>query len=206
MVRPHVSPSPLIRSYALEKELGLPASRQVWIKDYGWTPVGSFKLLGALNWMAHHTDEIGDRPVAAHSSGNFASGISYAGMRFGKRVIIVMPETAPKIKFERTRSFGAEIRTYDISTDHETGLRDQLTQQIADEEQGIQASPYDDPYVIAGNGVGALEVVRDFRGTSSQHVSLLLSGERWRLNGGASVGRGTTFSRSQHHWRRTGSG
>lgn len=162
-VRPHVSPSPLIRSYELEKELGFKDSRRVWIKDYGWTPVGSFKLLGALNWMAAHADEIGDHPVAAHSSGNFASGISYAGMRFGKRVIIVMPETAPKIKFERTRSFGAEIRTYDISTDHETGLRDRLTKQIAEEEQGVQASPYNDPHVIAGNGVGALEVVRDLQ-------------------------------------------
>ncbi|MBD3675080.1 MAG: threonine/serine dehydratase [Planctomycetaceae bacterium] len=161
LVRPHVSPTPVIRSYELEKELDLSASRQVWIKDYGWSPVGSFKLLGALNWMAHHADEIGDRPVAAHSSGNFASGISYAGMCFGKRVIIVMPETAPQIKFERTRSFGAEIRTYDISTDHETGLRDRLTKQIAEEEQGVQASPYNDPHVIAGNGVGALEVVRD---------------------------------------------
>jgi threonine dehydratase len=178
LVRPHVSPSPVIRSYALEKELGLPASRQVWIKDYGWTPVGSFKLLGALNWMAHHAEEIGDRPVAAHSSGNFASGISYAGMRFGKRVIIVMPETAPKIKFERTRSFGAEIRTYDISTDHETGLRDQLTKQIAEEEQGVQASPYNDPYVIAGNGVGALEVVRDLesQGRSISHYFCQVSG------------------------------
>lgn len=160
LVRPHVSPTPIIRSYELEKELDLPASRRVWIKDYGWSPVGSFKLLGALNWMAHHAEEIGDRPVAAHSSGNFASGISYAGMRFDKRVIIVMPETAPQIKFERTRSFGAEIRTYDISTDHETGLRDLLTKQIAEEEQGVQASPYNDPHVIAGNGVGAMEVVR----------------------------------------------
>ena len=161
LVRPHVSPTPVIRSYELEKELDLPPSRRVWIKDYGWSPVGSFKLLGALNWMAHHQKEIGDRPVAAHSSGNFASGISYAGMRFDKRVIIVMPETAPQIKFERTRSFGAEIRTYDISTDHETGLRDRLTKQIAEEEQGVQASPYNDPHVIAGNGVGALEVARD---------------------------------------------
>ncbi|MEZ6062438.1 MAG: hypothetical protein R3C19_19005 [Planctomycetaceae bacterium] len=45
-IRPHVSPAPLIRSYALEKELGLSADRRVWIKDYGWTPVGSFKLMG----------------------------------------------------------------------------------------------------------------------------------------------------------------
>ena len=45
VVRQHVSPAPLVRSYPLEKELGLPASRRVWLKDYGWTPVGSFKLL-----------------------------------------------------------------------------------------------------------------------------------------------------------------
>jgi threonine dehydratase len=107
VVRPHVSPAPLIRSYALERELGFPPSRRVWLKDYGWTPSGSFKLLGALNWMANNLERIGTRPVAAHSSGNFASGIAYAGMRFGRRVIVVMPETAPRVKFERTRSFGA---------------------------------------------------------------------------------------------------
>ncbi|MCH2662434.1 pyridoxal-phosphate dependent enzyme, partial [bacterium] len=66
----HISPAPLMRSYALEKELGLAQGRRVWLKDYGWTPVGSFKLMGALNWMANHLDEIGVRPVAAHSSGN----------------------------------------------------------------------------------------------------------------------------------------
>ena len=158
VIRGHISPVPLIRSYRLEQELGLSDDRRVWLKDYGWTPVGSFKLLGALNWMANNLERIGDRPVAAHSSGNFASGISYAGMRYGKRVIIVMPETAPKVKFELTRSFGAEIRTYDISTDHLTGRRDELTREIAEQENAVQASPYDDVHVISGNGVGGLEI------------------------------------------------
>jgi threonine dehydratase len=49
VIREHTSPAPLIRSHDLERELGLPASRRVWLKDYGWTPTGSFKLLGALN-------------------------------------------------------------------------------------------------------------------------------------------------------------
>ncbi|HIG57656.1 MAG TPA: pyridoxal-phosphate dependent enzyme [Candidatus Latescibacteria bacterium] len=163
VIRQHLSPAPLIRSYALEKELGLEAERRVWLKDYGWTPVGSFKLLGALNWMANNLERIGDRPVAAHSSGNFASGISYAGMRYGKRVVIVMPESAPKVKFALTRSFGAEILTYDIATDHQTGQRDKLTRRIAEEEGAVQASPYDDPHVIAGNGVGGLEIVDELR-------------------------------------------
>lgn len=163
VIRQHLSPAPLIRSYALEKELGLEAGRRVLLKDYGWTPVGSFKLLGALNWMANNLERIGDRPVAAHSSGNFASGISYAGMRYGKRVVIVMPESAPKVKFALTRSFGAEILTYDIATDHQTGQRDKLTRRIAEEEGAVQASPYDDPHVIAGNGVGGLEIVDELR-------------------------------------------
>ena len=83
IVHQHVTPAPLIRSWPLERALGLPPDRRAWLKDYGWTPVGSFKLLGALNWMAHNLESIGERPVAAHSSGNFASGISFAGFRFG---------------------------------------------------------------------------------------------------------------------------
>jgi len=161
VIRRHISPAPLIRSWPLEKELGLPESRRVWLKDYGWTPVGSFKLLGALNWTDRNLDRIGDRPIAAHSSGNFASGISFAGMRYGKRVLIVMPESAPQTKFNLTRSFGAEIRTYDIAIDHETGDRDRLTLELAEVEGAIQASPYDNPDVIAGNGVGGLEIVEE---------------------------------------------
>ena len=158
-----ISPAPLIRSWSLEKELGLSAGRRVWLKDYGWTPVGSFKLLGALNWVANNAERIGDRPIAAHSSGNFASGIAFAGMKYNKRVIIVMPDTAPQVKFNLTRSFGAEIRTYNILRDHETGEREKLTKEITETERAIRASPYDDPYVIAGNGVGGLEIVSELQ-------------------------------------------
>lgn len=178
VIRKHLSPAPLVRSYALEKRLGLPEGRRVWLKDYGWTPVGSFKLLGALYWMAKNLDRIGDRPVAAHSSGNFASGISFAGMRYQKRVIVVMPETAPKVKFQLTQSFGAEVRTYDISRDHETGERDKLTRELAEKMNAVQASPYDDPYVIAGNGVGGLEIVQELRreGRGLSHFFCQVSG------------------------------
>ena len=163
VIQQHLSPAPLIRSSDLEKTLGLAPGRRVWLKDYGWTPVGSFKLLGALNWVANNEAAIGDRPIAAHSSGNFASGISFAGMKYGKRVIIVMPDSAPKVKFERTLSFGAEIRTYNIARDHETGERDLLTREIAETENAVQASPYNDRYVIAGNGVGGREIVDDLK-------------------------------------------
>ncbi|WP_164101281.1 threonine ammonia-lyase [Candidatus Laterigemmans baculatus] len=178
VIREHISPAPLIRSYELEKQLGLSPNRRVWIKDYGWTPSGSFKLMGALNWMYNNLERIGDRPIAAHSSGNFASGIAYAGMRYGKRVIVVMPENAPRIKFERTQSFGAEVRTYDITRDHITGDRLRMAREISENENAIPASPYDDPFVIAGNGVGALEIVRDLQsqGRSVSHFFCPISG------------------------------
>lgn len=159
-IRKHVFSPPLIRSWELERRLGLAEHRRVWLRDYGWTPSGSFKLFGACNWMAVHKPHLQGRPVAAHSSGNFASGIAYAGMRFGVRVIVVMPDTAPQIKFRRTQSFGAEVRTYNIARDHETGERDRLTREIAEVENAVLASPYDDPAVIAGNGVGALWTVK----------------------------------------------
>ena len=174
----HLSPPPLIRSYALEHALGFDESRRVWLKDYGWTPVGSFKLFGALNWTAQNLERIGDRPIAAHSSGNFASGISFAGMRYSKRVIIVMPKSAPKIKFERTRSFGAEIRTYNILTDPQTGERDRLTREISEQENALQASPYDDADVISGNGVGGLQIVEELQrhGRTLSHFICQVSG------------------------------
>lgn len=174
----HMSPAPLIRSYALERALDLEPGRCVWIKDYGWTPVGSFKLMGALYWMSQHFANLDGRPVAAHSSGNFASGLAYAGHRFGARVIIVMPESAPKVKFENTRRYGAEVRTYDITTDHLTGVRDRLAQEISQQERALQASPYDDPYVIAGNGVGGLEIVQALKAQGRQlsHFVCAVSG------------------------------
>jgi threo-3-hydroxy-L-aspartate ammonia-lyase len=159
VVRKYVAPVPMYRSYALEKELGLEPSRHVWLKDYGWTPSGAFKVYGALNWLHCNRERIGHRVVTAHSSGNFAAGLAFACLQSNQRVIIVMPDNAPKVKFELTRSFGADIRTYDIAQDHESGARDRLVKEIADAEEAVSASPYDDNAVIAGNGVGGIEIV-----------------------------------------------
>jgi threonine dehydratase len=177
VLRKHISAVPMVRSYPLEQRLGLPPGRRVWLKDFGWTPVGSFKLQGALNWMEHNHRAAEGRPIVAHSSGNFASGISFAGQRYGQRVIVVMPEAAPRIKFERTRSFGAEVRTYDQARDHITGDRERLAQELV-QQGALLAKPYDDPHVIAGNGVGALEVAADLQreGRAVSHYLCPVSG------------------------------
>ena len=68
VIRQHISPAPLIRSYRLEQQLGFPESRRVWLKDYGWTPVGSFKLMGALNWMAANLERVVESDVFPRAS------------------------------------------------------------------------------------------------------------------------------------------
>ena len=74
-------------------------------------------------------------------------------MRYQKRVIMVMPDTAPEVRpgpfFRRPRSVPITF-----ARDHETGERDWLTREITETEGAVQASPYDDPHVIAGNGSG----------------------------------------------------
>ncbi len=134
-----------------------------WGLSTGWQTTWTASAIG--QWLRH-------------SSGNFASGLSYAGMKYGKRVIIVMPESAPQIKFDRTRSFGAEVRTYDSTTDFQTGIRDRMTREIAEVEDGVQASPYDDNHVIAGNGVGGLEIVDELtrQGRRLSHFLCPVSG------------------------------
>ncbi len=98
--------------------------------------------------------------------------------------------SAARMKVELTRSFGAEIRTYDIARDHETGERDRLTREIADREGAVQASPYDDADVIAGNGVGGLEIVRELRaqGRAASHLFCQVSG------GGLMAGHALVFA------------
>ena len=73
VIREHISPAPLIRSYELEKVLGLPRHRRVWLKDYGWTPVGSFKLTGTgeMALQKKATESVTDRlplirPATSH--------------------------------------------------------------------------------------------------------------------------------------------
>jgi len=178
ILRQHFSPAPLIRSYRLERALGLAPGRRVWIKDYGWTPVGSFKLMGALYWMHTHRDQLGAAPVVAHSSGNFAAGLAFAGHRYQRRVILVMPDTAPRIKVANTLSWGAEIRTFNLANDPVTGERDRLTREIHEQEHAFRAHPYDDPAVICGNGVGGLEIADHLRaeGRTLSHFFCAISG------------------------------
>lgn len=121
---------------------------------------GSFKFRAAYNVAAHVEQD----HVITASSGNFGQAIAYACSLFRKRCTVVMPKTAPKIKVDAVREYGAEVDLVDVKV---KGRLDRLAELAREFPSAYVASPYDDPLVIEGNAglakeLFALELELDF--------------------------------------------
>jgi threonine dehydratase len=129
----------------------------VLLKREDMQPVFSFKLRGAYNKMAHLTAEQLKRGVIAASAGNHAQGVALAAQKLGCRAVIVMPTTTPLIKVEAVRNRGGEVvlagDSYSDAYTHALELEKS--------ENLTFVHPYDDPYVIAGQGTIAAEILRE---------------------------------------------
>ncbi|MDY0872529.1 threonine ammonia-lyase [Dongia rigui] len=117
---------------------------------------GSFKFRGASNRLlaAKDTDPAA-RAVVAFSSGNHAQGVAAAAKLLGFKATIVMPSDAPAIKVANTRGYGAEVVLYQRHTED----REAIARKIAEKDGALIVPPYDDPYIIAGQGTAGLEIV-----------------------------------------------
>ncbi|WP_374656090.1 threonine/serine dehydratase [Dongia sp.] len=116
---------------------------------------GSFKFRGACNrLLAAKTADPTLRAVVAFSSGNHAQGVAAAAKLLGLKATIVMPADAPSIKVANTRSYGAEVVSYRRHGED----REAIARAIAARDGGLIVPPYDDPFVIAGQGTVGLEI------------------------------------------------
>ena len=68
-----------------------------------------------------------------------------------------MPNDAPRAKVDGTRSYGAEVVTYDRVTDD----REAIAARFVDERDATLVKPYDDPGIMAGQGTAGLEIAED---------------------------------------------
>jgi len=142
--------TPLLRNDALDEATGA----KVWVKAECLQRGGAFKMRGAANAIAALAPEVRKRGVIAFSSGNHAIAVSTAAKLFGVRAVIVMPADAPKIKLDTTRANGAEIVTYDRVRESREAIGARLS-----EERGLSLiKPFDNAYVIAGQGTAGLEI------------------------------------------------
>jgi threonine dehydratase len=130
---------------------------QLWFKPESLQPIGSFKLRGAFNKIASFSDEEKRRGVISYSSGNHAQGVAYAARAIGVKAVIVMPQNAPKIKVDSTAALGAEIVTVGTASTERMHRAEELAQQ-----HGYSiVPPYNDEYIIAGQGTAGLEILAD---------------------------------------------
>jgi threonine dehydratase len=119
--------------------------------------LGAFKFRGAYNALARFDAAQRRAGVIAYSSGNHAQAIALAARLLGMPAAIVMPLDAPPLKIEATRGYGAEVITYDKTKT----TRESIARQLAQERGLTMVPPYDDAYVIAGQGTAAKELIED---------------------------------------------
>jgi threonine dehydratase len=85
-------------------------SRHLYVKAESLQPMGAFKIRGAFNMIAQLTPEQLTRGVITYSSGNHGQAVALAAQILGAPAVIVMPTTAPKVKVEGAKSYGAEVQ------------------------------------------------------------------------------------------------
>src|SRR6185503_12355233 len=85
---------------------------------------------------------------------NHAQGVAAAAREVGCPATVVMPKDAPALKIARTKAFGAEVVFYDRYKDS----REKITETLQREKKCVLVKPFDDPYVIAGQGTVGNEI------------------------------------------------
>ena len=136
----------------------LPFGRQggnLFIKAENLQNTGSFKIRGAYNKLNSLTKEEASKGVIACSAGNHAQGVAYSAMRLGINAVICMPDYAPVMKVKGTKSYGAKVVL--VPGNYDDSAREAA--RLAENEGYTFAHPFDDPFVIAGQGTIGLEIL-----------------------------------------------
>jgi threo-3-hydroxy-L-aspartate ammonia-lyase len=133
------------------------AGKEVFFKCENFQRAGAFKIRGATNKILSLTDEEKRRGIVAFSSGNHAQAVALAGREAGVRALIAMPSDAPQAKVAATREYGAEVVFYDRQKQD----REAFALDIAERERLVMVPPYDDEFILAGQGTCGLELIED---------------------------------------------
>jgi threonine dehydratase len=153
VLAPYAVRTPLLSSPVLNERVGT----RVFLKPEMLQRTGSFKFRGAFNKLSSIPQSARGGGVVAFSSGNHAQGVAAAAKILNMRATIVMPADSPLLKRERTKSYGAEVVLYDRDNED----REAIANGIAAKHGATLVRPYDDPFVIAGQGTAGREIAED---------------------------------------------
>jgi threonine dehydratase len=153
VVGPFAVRTPLLSFPVLNERVGT----RVFLKPEMLQRTGSFKFRGAFNKLASIPQDRRSGGVVAFSSGNHAQGVAAAAQILSMQATIVMPADSPVTKRERTKGYGAEVVLYDRDRED----REAIANGIAEKRGATLVRPYDDPFVIAGQGTAGREIAED---------------------------------------------
>ncbi|MGD0578159.1 MAG: pyridoxal-phosphate dependent enzyme [Bryobacteraceae bacterium] len=156
--------TPVLRSRTLNALTGVEAH----LKAENFQRGGAFKIRGATNFLYSLPEAERARGVVAYSSGNHAQAVAIAARSLGMKATLVMPTDAPRSKMEATRAQGATIVLYD----RHQGSREAIGKQISAETGATLVPPFDHPWIIAGQGTCALELLEEVPGLDALVVCL----------------------------------
>ncbi|MGB5532824.1 MAG: threonine/serine dehydratase [Acidimicrobiia bacterium] len=146
-IRPFVHRTPVFTSATLDRELGA----RIFFKAENLQKVGAFKARGATNAVLQlPKDTTG---VVTHSSGNHGQAVAYAASIRDLPAWVVMPRTAPALKMDAVRSYGAEV----VLCDH--AERESTAAEVMERTGAVLVHPFDNTKVIAGQGTATLELI-----------------------------------------------
>lgn len=130
---------------------------KVYLKAENMQVTGAYKIRGAYFKTSTLTEEERAKGLITASAGNHAQGVAYAAKAYGCKAVIVMPETTPLMKVNRTKSYGAEVVLYGDVYDEAC----EYAYQLAEEHGYTFIHPFDDPAVATGQGTIAMEIVKE---------------------------------------------
>ncbi|UWU15524.1 threonine ammonia-lyase [Rhizobium sullae] len=132
----------------------------IWLKREDLSPVRSYKIRGAFNFLRKAiTEGGGERLFVCASAGNHAQGFAYVCRHFGVQGVVFMPVTTPQQKIDKTRIFGAEFITIKLYGD----FFDQCYQAARDHAEaagGVMVPPFDHADIIEGQATVAAEILQ----------------------------------------------
>lgn len=145
-----VKKTDLLESVKLSQKTGA----NVYYKCENLQKTGSFKVRGACNKIASLTEQEKANGVIASSAGNHAQGVALGAKMSGIKATIVMPATAPLAKVTATKGYGAEVVLEGLVYDDAYAKAVELQKETG----ATFLHPFNDKYVMAGQGTIALEI------------------------------------------------
>lgn len=172
--------TPVLRSDALDELAGA----KLFFKAEGLQITGSFKVRGAYNRVRAFSPEETAPGLITVSAGNAALGAAWAARAMGARLVVVMPETAVPEKLAAVAAMGARIEKEGVT--NATQAFERLAK-LREEHGYTLVHPFDDPFVIAGAGTAAWELLEEVPGLEALAIPTsgggLLSGTLLAVRG-----------------------